>query len=161
MNTLLVLLPEMKLRPPARRRVFELIAKRPGISMSELARAADLHWTSAALHVEHLERAGLVRTARVGRLRVLQRTDHLQESISGAAILGEPSCRRVAMAVAHSPDARVWELASLAGMSDRATYHHLKRLVEAGLVSTRKRGGYRGIEATPLLRAYLSTHERA
>lgn len=145
------------LSSPVRRRLLEIIAQRPGLSVSELARGAGIFWTSAALHVEHLHKAGLVRTFRVGRLRVVVSTDFPQgESSDHSGILAEPACLRVATAIARSPEARVWELSALTGMSDRAIYHHLKRLVEAGLISTRKRGGYHGLEATPLLHAYLT-----
>ncbi|MFA5860667.1 MAG: helix-turn-helix domain-containing protein [Candidatus Thermoplasmatota archaeon] len=54
------------------------------------------------------------------------------------------------------PGLRVWKLGEVLSMSDRAVYHHVKRLVAAGLVETKKAGAYHGLEATPLLMAVTS-----
>lgn len=147
---------EEVLATPARRRIFEIITGRPGCSVSELARAAGMFWTAAALHIEQLERAGLVRTVRVGRARALFAASALHEvEAANAALLSEVACLRVARAVVQHPRLRVWELASRTGMSERATYHHLRRLVAAGLVTSRTTRGYREIEASPTLLACL------
>jgi DNA-binding transcriptional ArsR family regulator len=148
---------ETILASPGRRRILDLIRTRPGVSVSELARLAGMYWTSAAAHVEQLRQAGLVRAVRVGRRRVLFSSQILEaEAADAPGILGEPSCRRVAVAIAAHPRQRVWELCESTGMSERAVYHHVKRLVAAGLVATSKTGAYRGLEATPRLLACLS-----
>lgn len=144
------------LASPARLRIYEVIRRRPGISMSELAREVGAFWTSAGIHVARLESAGLVRSLRVGRRRVLVSADLPELHLPFPAVLSEPACRVVALAIARNPGLRVWELGELTHMSDRAVYHHVKRLADTGLIESIRPSGYRGLTATPELLAWLS-----
>lgn len=128
--------------------------------MSELARRMDVYWTAAALHVEQLEKAGLVRTVHGGRRRALFAAD-IPTSISAEApaLLSEPACRRVALAIVDKPGMRVWELCNALGMSERAVYHHVKRLADAELVSAKGVKGYDGLGPTLALLSLLSLND--
>lgn len=144
------------LASPARRRVYELVVAVPGLSVSELARRLSLHWNSVALHVEVLRQAGLVASVRVGRRRVILPWALLhQAGTEGPGPLGEPACRRVAELICRLPHRQVWEIVELSGMSERAVYHHVKRLADAKLVATSKPGTYRGLRPTPRLLALV------
>lgn len=145
----------------ARRRVYDLVLAEPGISVSELARRADMYWTSAALHAAALERAGLVQSVLVGRRRSIFPVENRSAlGTPAAALLSEPACRRVAEGIVRYPDLRVWELCDILQMSERAVYHHVKRLVNAGLVSSTRPGMYRGLRALPALERLLPTDDR-
>lgn len=149
--------PELLARA-ACRRVYDAIEREPGLSVSALARRLGMYWTSVALQVGHLARAGLVRSVRSGRRRVLF-TAHALDSMAdarGLILLAEPACLRVARAIAAVPDQRIYELVERIPMSERALYHHVKRLVEAELVLSSKQGGYRGLRASPRLIAWLA-----
>lgn len=136
----------------ARRRVHDLIVQRPGLTVSELARATSTNWTAAAYHVGQLARAGLIRTLKSGRSRLLFPTSMTLDVVHEACgLLAESSCVRVAQAIIEHPGRRVWEICEITNMSERAVYHHVKRLVDSGLVTTAVGRSYRGLCATPLL----------
>lgn len=137
-----------------RDRLLHLVRKTPGASVSELARAAGVHWASAAVQIERLRAEGRVETVRIGRRRVVFPVDRARDDQARLAILGEPACLRVARGIVEHPDLRVWELSDAIQMSERAVYHHVKRLVAARLVESTRPGAYRGLRATSeLLRA--------
>ena len=147
----------------ARRRVLDIVEREPGLSMSEIARRCDMYWTTVALHIERLRQDDLVASIRVGRRRVLFPRSLLDQVASeGIGLLGEPACRRVALAILQQPRSRVWELCEITGMSERSVYHHVQRLVGAGLVKSDKERAYRGLEADPRLAAifHLRTADR-
>lgn len=145
----------------SRLRVFEAIRDEPGITVSKIAREVGLYWSTVALHVERLTRAGLVRSTRVGRRRVLfSSTEANGESAVQRGLLAEDACRRVAVAVVEHPRTPIFELSHRTGISERALYHHVKRLVEAELLSTSKERFYRGLEPTPRLLALLERGAR-
>jgi DNA-binding transcriptional ArsR family regulator len=134
--------------------VLQAIRVRPGVSMSDVARAAGMSWAATALHVDQLTAEGLVRSARVGRRRVLFVAPADGADALARGLLAEPACLRVARAIVAHPRLPVYELSFVAGMSERAVYHHLKRLLDAGLVEGRR--GYRGLRATPALLSLLA-----
>lgn len=118
--------------------------------MSRIARATGLYWTTVAFHVARLTASGDVRTVRGGRYRMLfPRGDDVATN-EQRALLAEPSCRRVALAILAGPGLRIADIRARTGLSERAVYHHVKRLVEFGLV-TRRTTGYRALEAAPRL----------
>lgn len=144
-----------------RRRVYDFVSAHPGSSVSEVAGKLDLYWTSAALQVNRLVSAGLVISVLVGRRRLLfpaEGTGALSSRSRG--LLAEPACRRVAVAIAKRPHLRVWELCELLSMSERAVYHHVKRLASAGLVTSTSRL-YRGLEPSPQLLQFLAQDSNA
>lgn len=134
-----------------RRELMRLIREEPGLSISEAARRLDLYWTAVALHVDRLVSAGLVRSMRVGRRRILVPADAALDEAAFPEILCEPACARVAMAIVANPGMPVWELCELTGMTERAVYHHVKRLVDHGLARSAKPGSYAGLEPSPSL----------
>lgn len=147
--------------PSAREAVHRAILAHPGSSVSEIARRVDMFWTSVALHVAHLERAGLVRAIRAGRRRVVfPRTPLALEGGPDLALLSEPSCLAVARAIVAHPDRRVWEIGEITSMSERAVYHHVKRLIDAGLVGKRGTSAFRGLRPTDRLIAWIEHRDR-
>lgn len=137
---------------PVRDQVLSVIRDRPGISVSELARAVGAYRTTIAFHVDRLRAAGLVRAVHAGRRVVLfaSERDATWDDLVHA-LLSEPACRVVAAALVERPGARAWELCDQLDMSERAVYHHVHRLVAAGLVETVWRGAHRGLAASPRL----------
>ncbi|HUR69811.1 MAG TPA: winged helix-turn-helix transcriptional regulator [Candidatus Thermoplasmatota archaeon] len=136
--------------------MFDAIRARPGLSMSELGRALGLYWPSVALHVGRLESEGLVQSLRAGRRRVLVPRLASATETPFPDVLSEPACRVVALAIAARPGSRVWEVCEATEMSGRAVYHHVKRLVDAGLVASSRPSRHRGLSATPALLAWLA-----
>lgn len=152
---------EKLLASPARRRIYNAIRAEPGISMSEIARRVALSWTAAALHVDQLERAGIASSIHGGRRRALFATDiPLTISPEAPALLAEPACRLVALAIIDRPGMRVWELCEETGTSERSAYHHVLRLTKAGLIASTNVRLYHGLTATPELLALLADSDR-
>ena len=56
---------------PTRRAILERLSRGPA-AVSDLARPLDLTLAAVLQHVQHLERVGLVRSAKVGRVRNCQ-----------------------------------------------------------------------------------------
>lgn len=137
--------------------MYDVIQAEPGISVSQLARRAGVYWTAATFHVGQLERGGLVRSVLGGRRRALFATKIPQNIPPDApALLAEPSCRQVAEAIIDRPGMRVCELCERLGMSERAVYHHVKRLTGAGLIVSSKPRGYFQLSPTEALLALLA-----
>lgn len=135
-----------------RRRVLEIVAARPGISVREIARRAETTWPNAKYHVMRLEQAGLVGTRLVGRQRVVFALDQALEGVIEArALLAEPTARRIALYVIDHPGGSIADVIRATGDSQRVVYYHLKRFIEAGLVEHSNEARYRGIRPTPLL----------
>lgn len=140
------------LQSPMRRRILALVRDRPGISVSEVARALDTLWTTAAFHVERLESARLVASARIGRRRVLFPAERIAwDMLEARGLLAEAPCRAVARAIAERPRVGITDLCSATGLSERAVYHHVKRLVDAGLVRPAFARSYGALEPTASL----------
>lgn len=140
------------LASPSRRAVYEAIVGSAGISVSDIARQSGLYWTLAAFHVHRLSRSGLVRSVKVGRRRLMFVPTRNNEAWAlERGMLAEPACLRVALAVIQYPGQRVLDLHYLTGVSERAIYHHMKRLLAVGLVTSRKTRYYLGMQATQKL----------
>lgn len=150
---------ERVLANPVRRRVYELVVGQPGLAVSDVARRLGLYWTSAALHIGHLTKAGLIASTRIGRRRVLVPAAGPDLDFGfELGLLAEGSCRRVALAILEHPGRSVLDLCGLTGMSERAVYHHVKRLEEAGLVVKRTKLAHRGLDPAPRLFLALGRH---
>jgi len=140
------------LRSPMRRKIYEAIVTRPGISIRDLARRVGTTWPNAKYHVIRLETAKLVETRTVGRLRVTFASGEAYEGLVEArAMLAEPTARRIAIYVVEHPGESLAQIMKGTGGSQRVIYYHLKRLIDAGLVEHSNAARYRGIEPTPLL----------
>lgn len=147
--------PAAALESEARRRIYDLILANPGLAMSALSRRAQLQWGAIHFHVLRLEAAGLVRTYRVGRRRLVFATAELDGAEEERGVLIEPACRRVALAILEHPGRDVLQLVDLTKLTPRVVYHHARRLVDLGLVTTAAAGHYRGLRASARLYALL------
>lgn len=134
------------------RRIYELVAARPGISIRTLARLTSTTWPNAKYHVLRLESAGLVASRVVGRRRVCYVADDASaEVVEARGILAEPAARALAIHIAEHPGQSLAQIVAETGVSQRAAYHHLKRFMDRGLVMHSDEARYRGLVATALL----------
>ena len=141
---------------PKREEILRLVREKPGISMSALTDAAQVHWGTIQFHVLRLEHQGLVRTLRVGRRRLVFPEEVLTGGLGEEdAMLQEETCRRVASTILLHPGRGVGDLVDLTDLTPRTVYYHVKRLRDAGLVQTSQPGLYRGLTPAPRLYALL------
>lgn len=125
---------ERLLSAPVRRQVLDVVARHPGLPVGELQAMVGVGWGTLHHHLKKLEEAGLVRTVSVGRRRIV----HLAGAGAheGFALLRGRTARTVARAIVQNPGIGIADLARLSGGSPRAVYYHVKRLAEAGLVTS-------------------------
>ena len=134
---------------PTRLAVYRIICAEPGISLRRLARRLEVRVGTITHHVAVLEREGLVETHVAGRRRmVYPRGAPVMEDPAARALLEEETSRRIALAIVAHRKIGVMELMEEAQCSQRVAYYHVKRLIEAGLVTTEGRAGYHGLCAT-------------
>lgn len=127
------------LKNPNRRRVYELIRRKPAIATSEVARELAMSDVVVRHHLHMLKRNALIVTRRHGRrIAHFPGGQAISERASRALlVLKDPTRERVARAVAASPQpASQSELSLRMDVSQRLVSHHLRHLEIAGLVET-------------------------
>jgi predicted transcriptional regulator len=153
--------PAKAMDSPHRRRMFEIIQAEPGIMPTTLKESFSLDWSPFSYHLRMLVKARLVRVevdAADQRCRRLYATDARRaEDLPTGAV--SDAARRVGLLVAMNPGATASTIAQMASIPERTTYHHLKRLLEAGLISSGSDTRYVDLRAQPSLYAVLGLPE--
>lgn len=148
------------LQNETRREIVQLVHDRPGISMRELSSRLGLDWSSLHYHVQRLLAAEILATTLAGRRRLVYPAALAgHEDPAERAALSEATARRIASAIAARPGTSAVELVEDLRESQRVVYHHLKKLVDLGLVTTPSPASRRGLVATPRLLALLGEIE--
>lgn len=132
-----------------RRRVYDLVARHPGLHQRDIARRLDLHPNNAAHHLRHLARAGLLSAQREGGyLRYYVR---VQGTTATAGAVGHHERQQlgilrqvraleiVARLLTEGP-VRMGALAETLRISPATLTHHADRLEEAGIVQREQEG---------------------
>ena len=137
------------LSSPVRLNVYRLIVSKPGISLREIAETLGTTWGNVKYHTMRLEAAGLVGTRVAGRRRLCFPRSRAEDALVEArAILREPTARRIALYLVDHPGASIARVIAETGESQRVVYYHVKRFVEAGLVTPSDGGTYRALVPT-------------
>lgn len=121
--------------------IFNTIKAQPGVSASDLARAAGVSWGTTIYHLEVLEQNKMVSSIRNGRhRRYFENGCVIGTSKDVVAILQNTVTANVERNVRSTPGATQKELASATGMSPQALHWHLTRLVRVGVVRKQRDG---------------------
>lgn len=152
------------LEQPWRREIVELLAKRPGLNKSQIARALGIHLNLARFHLDQLEAVDLVEMRESPRDReivcFLPRDLHLWEDPRTRVLFGGSRVTEVARAVVRQPGSTASEIGEELGLSRSGTHRHLTTLREAGLVYRfRIEQAYRHYP-TPVLEAWVERTEK-
>lgn len=125
---------------PARRALYAIVSKFPGLHLREIQRKADLATGELEYHLGILERAGLVKSRRIeGYLRFFPRG--LGEFEARAlSILRQENSRRIVLRLMLSPDSNQRELASLVGLSPATISWYMSRLEAWRIIGAERRG---------------------
>lgn len=136
-----------------RQRILSVLRERPGLPLGELRELVGIPWATLHHHLTRLEQAGLARTLTQGRRRLAYPTgaEEAPEAGRARAMLAGRAARQAALAVAQRPGGGVADVARAAGLSARAAYYHVRRLVDGGLVETATPGRLDALRPTPLL----------
>lgn len=120
-------------------RLADLVARYPGVAMTDARKVLNVAWGTLEYHVRGLE--GRIEKHSVHGRCLLYPVGHPTVAEEHALLRGE-SVRRVAEDVLAHPGTDIDCVIRRLGLSERVVYYHVKRLVEAALVRPGPDGGY-------------------
>lgn len=142
---------------PVRARLYEVVAKNPGITIQDAAERVGIARTTASYHLRILGREGLV-VERPARKSVhYYRNDGRlsDEDQLRLQALASDRTRHVAALLMQRPGLQRSELARALGLSIATVNWHLRPLAERGLVREEARGRRRHLYGTAALDACM------
>jgi predicted transcriptional regulator len=128
---------------PNRERIYQYIINNPGCHLRRISKDLDLAMGHTQYHLHTLDKAGLIKSRRIGVFRVYYAVSifgERQESI--LAMLGQEVPRDIIMFLIENPGASQGEIANHKGFSAPTINWHMSRLIEIGLVISRKEGKF-------------------
>lgn len=145
------------LENPVRARLYEVVAKNPGITIQDAAEKVGIARTTASYHLRILGREGLVIERPARKSVHYYRNDgrlNEDEQLRLQALASERT-RNVAVLLTQKPGLQRSELARLLGLSIATVNWHLRPLAQRGLVREESRGRRRHLFPTPALNESL------
>jgi predicted transcriptional regulator len=136
-----------------RRRIYEAIRRRPGVSGREVERATDMARGETVYHLERLTEAGLIHR---------EPSPHQDHYFAATVPLGErtllrlarsDSARRLMVVMLKEPDQTVPDLRAKTGLSQARISVHMRRMLETGLVQSGRAGRLRTFHIADRARA--------
>lgn len=149
---------------PQRQQILKLVEENPGIPLSELMERTQSGWGTLYHHLAKLSQAGLVQTRLAGRRRLVYATTGgttATQDAEARSILCGQTARRIAISIRNRPNRSVLDLSEELGDSPRAVYYHVRRLLNAGLISSASATRHFDLSPTPLLEQILAREEMA
>jgi predicted transcriptional regulator len=128
---------EFALSNPLRARLLEVVGTQPGITMGELAGRLGCRPSTILWHMTKLEKADLLRSARVGNVRVFYLPSGgaaLRERSLAKAVLKNDVARRIHEVVQQRPGITFRDLRLLLAGRASSLRWHARRLVDEGLL---------------------------
>lgn len=145
----------------ARRRLLDLVHEEPGITISDLSARLGVGWGAFYHHLHQLEAAGLLQTRPEGRRCLVYPPGQRPAAHPHArSLLRSPTARSLALAILRQPRCTVQQLVASQSRSERVVYYHVRRLVDAGLVTTPGGARLRDLVGTPQLEQLLTETAR-
>lgn len=128
---------------PLRQQLLDVVAATPGVNMKGLATALDCQPSTVIWHAAMLQRAGLLRTEKVGGLRVFYLPTGGMQSrndVIEGTLLSNDAARRIHRYVADHPGTTFADLTARLGLQLSALRWHVRRLVDGGIVCLDRQG---------------------
>lgn len=144
------------LESPLRQQIVRIVHEQPGIPLGVLLQRVPVGWGTLYHHIHKLSSAGLIQARTAGRRRLLYPPGEDPLAAAGDSIIRGATARRIAKAILDAPDSSIPQLAERLGESHRVVYYHVKRLLEAGLVTSTSRTRHKDLVASPRLAKLLS-----
>ena len=141
------------LENPVRARLYEVVARNPGITIQDAAEKVGIARTTASYHLRILGREGLVIERPARKSVHYYRNDgrlNEDEQLRLQALASERT-RNVAVLLTQKPGLQRSELARLLGLSIATVNWHLRPLSQRGLVREESRGRRRHLFPTSAL----------
>ena len=143
------------LESPARMRILRLVHERPGICVTDLAASLSMTWGQLHYHLGRLAEAGLLHTVKAGRHRLVFLDPEALEAAEAQAIVLGRTARALALLIVDNPHVTVTDLVRISGETPRVVYYHVKKMLDAGLVTSSSGAHRRGLAADARLLQFL------
>ncbi len=123
--------------------ILEFIKANPGLHLRGIKRELNLAMGVLQYHLRRLEKDQSIISRRRGLYkRFYKRLDFEVEEQEILGVLFQETERDLLLYLLKTPDATQKELSEFAHISASSTSWHMKRLVEAGLVKSRRQGSF-------------------
>jgi len=120
-----------------RRKILEVIYRKPGIHFRELARKTGLATGQLEYHTYRMKRAGLIRSEKDGKYtRFYPPIDYGETVERIIRVLNRPRTKEILEYMVEKECATTEDIAKLLELSPSAIIWHLKRLEKDGIVAT-------------------------
>lgn len=148
---------------PLRQQILAIVKAQPGIPIGELMSRLGIGWGTVYHHISKLTRAGLIRTHASGRRRLVFPSPFAVEpqDAPAYAIVHGATAQRVARAIVEKPGRSITDLCAELNESARVVYYHVKRLLDAGLVTSSSKTRHNDLRGTQRLEDLLTQLARA
>lgn len=130
--------PQTLLSQPVRKRILELIQRRPGIHASALCRASGEAWGTVQYHLALLDKGELVTAVSAGRERRFFVGGIDPERARLMGVLNQGRRQEIAQFIRDHPGSRQVDVCTAVSVSRKTFRASIAPLVDAGLVSERK-----------------------
>ncbi len=130
--------PEKLLQQPLRKRLVNLIERKPGIHASELCREAGEPWGTVQYHIDLLRKGELVQSHSTGRERCLFPGTTDETEAMQMAVLNQGRRPDIATLLLARPGLRQVDVCNTLGIGRKTFRSSMKALVDAGLIEERR-----------------------
>lgn len=139
-----------------RQEILTIVNDSPGIRLTELMERMSVGWGTLYHHLGKLREAGLIQTQVAGRRRLVYPIHRAAAFDSSAqSLLCGRTARLVALSIQRAPHRSLIEICDELGLSPRSTYYHVRRLLDAGLITSGSTTRHFDLCATPALTRLL------
>jgi DNA-binding transcriptional ArsR family regulator len=146
------------LEDPLRKRMFELVEARPGITATRLRDLLDVSWDGYHLAAHDLEAMGLLKVRAAGRRTLYYACTtpgRVQEDAPRLAVLLVPMRAKIARTIRDEPGLEAGHLPEKVDARRFAVYRHLTALARAGLITREPEAGWTNLKPAKDLDALL------
>ena len=124
-------------------RIYQYIANNPGCHLRRIIKELGLAMGDTQHHLKMLEKTDLIKSRRIGVFRRYYPVSIFGERLQSLlAILGQEVPRDIILYLIENPGANQWEIAHYKNFSAPTINWHMSRLIENGLVCSRKQGKF-------------------
>jgi DNA-binding MarR family transcriptional regulator len=128
---------------PNRDRIYQYIINNPGCHFRKIGKDLDLAMGHTQYHLKTLEKADLIKSRRIGVFRRYYTVSIYGERLESLlAILRQEVPRDIIIFLIENPGTTQADIAKHKGFSAPTINWHMSRLIEEGLVRSRKQGKF-------------------
>jgi len=123
-----------------RQRIYEFIKNNPGAHLRMICRELELAMGATQHHLAILEKSGRIKSRRINLYRHYYAAEVLDVQLILLAFLRQETARDILMYLIEHPGSTQSDIANFKNFSIPTISWHMSRLLESGIVSSRKDG---------------------